>query len=185
MQVYGQLIVFEEYAHKLVAKVNDIIKTIDYYQSEFSFKWKFYASVERLDDIKNGLGEESDYNEDGTIITVGISDERLIQYSVLDRLYDDSGNDIVQSTCPNDLTCITAIMATCSSMTPTDMFRDATGKSILPYKQDENGNIVQMTDEDVELSKPKEMANADINPDMLIGLCGAVQFMFSKIKTLK
>lgn len=184
MQIYGQLLVFEEYTHKLVIKVNEIIKTIDLYQSEFSFKWKFYASAERLDAINNGLGEESDYNDDGTILTVGISDEQLVPYSVINRLYDDSSIDIVQSTFPNDLDSINAIMATCSSMTPTDMFRSATGEAILPYKQDENGNMVQMTADDVELSKANKMANADINSDMLIGLCGAVQFMFSKVKAL-
>lgn len=182
--LYCQCVLFESYATSLTKKLAHIVSVIEEYKGEFNSKWKFYALSKRIESIKKYGGDEDDYDENGNIITENISDNKLDIYSVIEDLYYDDWTDIVQNTEPTDLCEITTMLATNASITPTDLFRITLGKTILPSKIDGNGNVTKMTLDDVAMQKALDRVEADDLSTTLHLLCGAIQYMYSKIKIL-
>ena len=74
--IYCSCLLFEDYASSFVAKLRQIINTISIYDTEFGFRWKYYASSKRINLIKEYGGDDEDYNKDGSVITLGIPDEK-------------------------------------------------------------------------------------------------------------
>lgn len=182
--IYCSCLLFEDYASSFVAKLRQIINTISVYETEFGFHWKFYASSKRINLIKEYGGDDEDYNKDGSVITLGIPDEKLATYSISNELYEQDAIDIVQDTTPRDLQRITAIIQMGASLTVTDMFEQAIGKTILPSKIDEDGNVKHMSRMDVEMDKAINKADADTQIQMLYLTCGAMQYILTRVKNL-
>lgn len=182
--IYCSCLLFEDYASSFVAKLRQIINTISIYDTEFGFHWKYYASSKRINLIKEYGGDDEDYNKDGSIITLGIPDEKLATYSIINDLYEQDAVDIVQDTTPRDLQRITAIIQMDASTTITDMFEQAINKTVLPSKVDEDGNIKYMSRMDVEMDKAINKADADTQIQMLYLTCGAMQYILTCIKNL-
>lgn len=182
--IYCSCLLFEDYASSFVAKLRQIINTISIYDTEFGFRWKYYASSKRINLIKEYGGDDEDYNKDGSVITLGIPDEKLASYSVVADLYEENVIDNVQDTMPRDLQRITTIMQMNASTTITDMFEQAIGKTVLPSKVDEDGNIKYMSRMDVEMGKAINKADADTQIQMLYLTCGAMQYILTCIKNL-
>lgn len=182
--IYCSCLLFEDYASSFVAKLRQIVNTISVYEAEFGFHWKFYASSKRIELIKEHGGEDDDYDEDGRIVMVGVPDEKLAAYSVVNDLYENEVVDIVQDTAPRDLRRIAAVIQMDASLTVTDMFEQAIGKTVLPSKVDEDGNVKQMSRMDVEMDKAIDKANADTLVQTLYLACGAMQYILTRVKNL-
>lgn len=182
--IYCTCLLFEDYAASFVEKLKQIINVISQYEAEFGFHWKFYASSKRIELIKEYGGEDDDYDEDGRIVMVGIPDEKLAAYSVINDLYEQDVVDIVQDTTPRDLRRIAAVIQMDASLTVTDMFEQAIGKTVLPSKVDEDGNVKHMSRMDVEMDKAVNKADADTLVQTLYLACGAMQYLLNRVKNL-
>lgn len=182
--IYCTCLLFEDYASSFVAKLRQIVDTISVYEAEFGFHWKFYASSKRIELVKEYGGEDDDYDEDGRIVMVGVPDEKLATYSVVNDLYENEVVDIVQDTTPRDLRHIAAVIQMDASLTVTDIFEQAIGKTVLPSKVDEDGNVKHMSRMDVEMGKAVNKADADTLVQTLYLACGAMQYILNRVKNL-
>lgn len=182
--IYCTCLLFEDYAASFVEKLKQIINVISQYDAEFDFHWKFYAASKRINIIKEYGGKDDDYNKDGSILMVGIPDESLAAYSVINDLYEEEVVDIVQDTIPHDLKRIAAIIQMGASTTITDMFEQVAGKTILPSKIDTEGNVKCMSRMDVEMDKAINKADADTQTQMIYLACSAMQYILARIKKL-
>ena len=181
---YCICLLFEEYAKQIVVRLRGIISAITEYETGFNSSWKYYAMSKRLEAINQYGGEEDDYDENGDVIKIGLTDEQLFCYSIISDLYLDDWKDLAQETTPNDLSIVASVLNTSASITITDMFKQVCGKTILPTKINNNGEIVKMTREDVELDKITKQVDASDLSEILFLVCGLVQYVFHKIKTL-
>lgn len=184
--IYCQCLLFEDYASSLIKKLRQIVEDIEEYEGEFSSKWKYYAMAKRLEILREGYGETEDYDDNGEPITKDIPGDRLKTYSIVEKLYTDDWIDIVQDTCPRDLASIVRMIKANAEISITDFFRIGFGKTILPSVIDEKngGKIRKMTIEEVDMKKALDEVQANDTSAYLVLLCGVVQYMFSKIKSL-
>lgn len=181
---YCTCLIFEEYARQIISKLHNTISVITEYEAEFSSSWKFYAMSKRIDAINQYGGEEYDYDENGDVIKEGLTDEQLSCYSVISELYLDDWQNLAQETTPTDLVVIACMLNTSASITITDMFEQVCGKTILPSKMNSDGEMVEMTREDVELGKVLKQVDASDLSQMLFLVCGFMQYVFHKINVL-
>lgn len=175
---------WEMYLHGIIEKLNRWKNILDEYESEFGSNWKYYASSKRLDSIKEYGGEDEDYDSEGNIRTMNLSDKDLECYTVIRNLVQDDWRDIVQETKPEHLSGLCSALQTKAQISITDIFKQALGKEISTYKQDENGNMIPITFADKALSKASDEVQADNLSAMVLYICHCIQFLIDKIRGL-
>lgn len=173
---------WEMYLHDTVKGLYRWKDTTELYLNEFNGKWAYYAASKRLESIKKYGGEESDYDEDGSMKT-SVNDEELSVYSVIYDLVPDGIRDIFIDTTPRDLHGLYTALATCSNMCISDVFAKM-GKSIPTYRKDANGNMVEMTFADKALHKVVEQHDAELLASLLHVICTFIQHYVEEMRKL-
>lgn len=77
VELFYESCLWELYFHGVVDKLNRWVKVLNEYESEFGSNWKYYASSKRLESIKEYGGDDKDYDTEGNIRTLNLSNEDL------------------------------------------------------------------------------------------------------------
>lgn len=184
MEIFYESCLWEMYFHGIIDKLNRWVKVLSEYESEFASNWRYYASSKRLESIKEYGGEDSDYDDEGNIRTLNLSDDDLGCYTVIGDLVQDDWRDIVQETKSEHLSGLCSALQTQAKISITDIFKQAVGKEIATYKEDEEGNMIPMTFADKVLSKASDESQADDLSNTVLYVCYCIQFIIEKIRTL-
>lgn len=180
--IFYQTVLWELWFHGVVERLNEWNEILNEYFSEYEGKWKFYACSKRLEAIKEYGGEETDYNEDGSIKTLNLTEDDLRHHTALGEMVQDDWRDIVQETTCADLQYMISCLKTHASFSLSDAFKECFGKEIATYKQDENGNMVPMSFADKAMDKAVEQYTAD---GMAIGITLVCEFIQRIIRDIR
>ena len=180
--IFYQTVLWELWFHGVVERLNEWNEILNEYFSEYEGKWKFYACSKRLEAIKEYGGEETDYNEDGSIKTLNLTEDDLRYHTVLSEMIQDDCRDIVQETTCADLQYMIFCLKAHASFSLSDAFKECFGKEIATYKQDENGNMVPMSFADKAMDKAVEQYTAD---GMAIGITLVCEFIQRIIRDIR
>lgn len=182
--LFYQTCAWDQWLTRITDKLEYWIEKIDTYMTEFEGKWKYFAVTDRLEVIKEYGGEDDDYDCEGKIITV-VSDEKLEPYSILSYLYQDDRTDIVLQTEPKHLEGMISVMIKYEQNSITKNFKKIFGQELSMYKQDENGNMVRMSAEEIAMFDVERQYDAAERAFILHIIARAIQDCISKIKVLK
>ena len=180
--IFYQTVLWELWFHGVVERLNEWNEMLNEYFSEYEGKWKFYACSKRIESINEYGGEESDYNEDGSIRTLNLTKDDLRHHTALGEMVQDDWRDIVQETTCADLQYMISCLKTHASFSLSDAFKECFGKEIATYKQDENGNMVPMSFADKAMDKAVEQYTAD---GMAIGITLVCEFIQRIIRDIR
>ena len=180
--IFYQTVLWELWFHGVVERLNEWNEILNEYFSEYEGKWKFYACSKRIESINEYGGEESDYNEDGSIRTLNLTEDDLRHHTALGEMVQDDWRDIVQETTCADLQYMISCLKTHASFSLSDAFKECFGKEIATYKQDENGNMVPMSFADKAMDKAVEQYTAD---GMAIGIRLVCEFIQRIIRDIR
>lgn len=180
--IFYQTVLWELWFHGVVERLNEWNEILNEYFSEYEGKWKFYACSKRIESINEYGGEESDYNEDGSIRTLNLTEDDLRHHTALGEMVQDDWRDIVQETTCADLQYMISCLKTHASFSLSDAFKECFGKEIATYKQDENGNMVPMSFADKAMDKAVEQYTAD---GMAIGITLVCEFIQRIIRDIR
>lgn len=175
---------WDKWLTEIVPKLTEWVNYIDTYFNEFLGSWKFFAEVDRIDFIREYGGEPEDYDLDGNIITEGISDEELANYSVLSHLVQDDWMDIVLDTLPEDLNGMYSTLVSMEKKSFNEVLKEATGKDIPVYIQDENGEIVIQGFAEQQMMKASRQYVASSRSVVLYAIARTIRNMVVKMKSL-
>lgn len=185
VELFYESCLWELYFHGVVDKLNRWVKVLNEYESEFGSNWKYYASSKRLESIKEYGGDDKDYDTEGNIRTLNLSNEDLECYSILTDLVQDDWRDIVQETKAEHLSGLCASLQTQAKISITDVLKNISGQEIPMYKEDEDGNMFKMTFVDRALSKASDGSRADDLSTMVLFVCHSIQFLIEKVRKLE
>lgn len=180
--IFYQTVLWELWFHGVVERLNEWNEILNEYFSEYEGKWKFYACSKRIESINEYGGEESDYNEDGSIRTLNLTKDDLRHHTALGEMVQDDWRDIVQETICADLQYMITCLKAHASFSLPDAFKEFFGKEITTYKQDENGNMVPMNFADKAMDKAVEQYTAD---GMAIGITLVCEFIQRIIRDIR
>jgi hypothetical protein len=180
--IFYQTVLWELWFHGVVERLNEWNEILNEYFSEYEGKWKFYACSKRIESINEYGGEESDYNEDGSIRTLNLTKDDLRHHTALGEMVQDDWRDIVQETTCADLQYMITCLKAHASFSLPDAFKEFFGKEIATYKQDENGNMVPMSFADKAMDKAVEQYTAD---GMAIGITLVCEFIQRIIRDIR
>jgi len=172
----------ELYFHGVVNKLTEWKTLSQEYQKEFGSSWKYYAASRRLELIEKYGGEDSDYNEDGSIKTE-VGEETLASYSILHDLVH-GGTDIVTDTVLFDLSTVISMIETDAKFDVIEVLSSVSGVDIPTYREDADGNIVKQTWVDNALVKAEKEDKADVMVNMLSGVVASIQCIVCKVKSM-
>lgn len=183
-KMFYESCLWEMYLHGVIDKLNFWKNLLNEYETEFGSNWKYYASSKRLESIKEYGGDDKDYDTEGNIRTMNLSNEDLECYSILTDLVQDDWRDIVQETKAEHLSGLCASLQTQAKISITDVLKNISGQEIPMYKEDEDGNMVKMTFADRALSKASDESRADDLSTMVLFVCHSIQLIIEKIRAL-
>ena len=90
---------YENWAHEAIRTLRSWESLLGEYFDTFAGSWKLYAIDKRTECIKKyGSDFESDYNEDGSVRTEGLTDDELNIYSLIEDLNSSSGRILCENT---------------------------------------------------------------------------------------
>lgn len=181
---FYQSCLWELWFHHSLSRLHKWDNTLNEYFSEYEGKWKFYACSKRLESINEYGGEESDYNEDGSIRTLNLTEDDLRHHTVLGEMVQDDCRDIVQETTYADLQDMILCLETHASFSISDVFKECFGKEITTYKQDENGNMVPMDFADKAMDKAVKQYTADGMSASIMLVCEFIQRIIRDIRAM-
>lgn len=183
-KMFYESCLWELYLHGVIDKLNRWVKVLSEYESEFGSNWKYYASSKRLESIKEYGGDDKDYDTEGNIRTMNLSDKDLECYTVIRDLVQDDWRDIVQETKAEHLSGLCASLQTQAKISITDVLKNISGQEIPMYKEDKDGNMIKMTFADRALSKASDESRADDLSTMVLFVCHSIQLIIEKIRAL-
>lgn len=182
--IFYQTVLWELWFHGVVERFDKWNEILNEYFSEYEGKWKFYACSKRIEAIKEYGGEESDYNEDGSVKTLNLTEDDLRYYTILGKMAQDDCRDIVQETTHTDLQYMISCLKAYASFSLPDAFKEFFGKEITTYKQDENGNMIPMDFADKAMDKAVKQYTADGMSASIMLVCEFIQRIIRDIRAM-
>lgn len=167
---------WELYLHGVVNKLETWKNAINEYLGEYNGSWKYYASSKRLDSIREHGGEPEDFDENGEIRTEGLTDNELEGYTLKYDL-DDQVRNAAISAYPRNLESMFYMLIGFASLHPIEIINMALGSNLKQYKQDEEGNMVEMT----FAEKAQQKAMNQTSMDDLVKILVAVVYEFRSL----
>ena len=179
MMMFYQSCLFEMWAHGVVKKVKEWQKITNEYLDEYEGNCRYYAAGKRLELLKEGYGDEEDYDVNGNPVERELTEKEYEEFSVISDLYLDDWRDIAQDTKPEHLTWLRSSLRLQAELDPVDMIKKSFGVEIQMYKdvRDEDGEIVDMmpmSREERELKSISESVEADDMYSFVILVCDAL-----------
>lgn len=157
--IFYDLCLAESYLHSVIENLERWKNLAIQYNTEYSGSWKYYASSKRMDLIREYGGEDKDYNNDGSINT-DVSDDVLINYSIVSDLYQDDWRDIFLQTKPKDLTFICKSISISTDIDLIDIIKNVTGHTMKTYRI-KNRRMIENTWAEEALIKCTNKLQAD------------------------
>ena len=181
--LFYEMCLIEEYLHSIIENLTRWKVIAEKYANEFHYSWKYYALSDRIDFIKEEGGEDSDYNDDGSIRT-DVSDEELINYTVVNELADPHLNSIFMST--NPMNCLTAcfMVVYAGSNCIIDFFKEKTGKTIKTYRMDDYGRMIENDWMDCAIQKAEKEQIHDNVAEMFWSVLMSVYGLVCQVENL-
>lgn len=188
--IYYLSCLFERWSASVVLRLKLWDSTIDKYFGEYECNWRYYAAAKRLECLRDGFGEEEDYDENGEPIVEGVSDDQLAEFSIVGDLYFEDWRDIVQETVPSDLEWVKSSMRISAENDFADVFKMATGQDVKTYMavdDDEDGAVkmVPLSKDDRDLRKISKLVDAEDDWKFLFNLCSAMNNICESIKGME
>lgn len=175
-RVFYESCLWELYLHNVVLKLKDWKEAVNEYLNEYKGSWEYYAHAKRLSNIKEYGGEDSDYDRNGEIRTQGLTKEDLMPYSLSSWL-EDSSRNAATSAYPKHLEPMFLFIASSVRHDPLEILQKVSGKKLKQYKQDENGNMVEVSFPEMVQRK----AMNEVNADAMVKVLVAVAFEFRSL----
>lgn len=182
--LFYETCLWEMYLHSVISKLHEWEDGLNEYFNEFEGSWRYYASSKRIECIREYGGDEQDYDDEGNIRTMNLTDKELEVYTIINDLMHDDWKDIVQETKPEHLNGLCAALQTQAKISITDILKNISGAEIDSYKTDEVGNMVRMTFADKVLMKASDENKADDLSVVILFVCNSIQIIIEKIKSL-
>lgn len=159
---------WELYMHGVVSKLKEWKEYVDEYLKEYQGNWKYYASSRRLSSLKEYGAEPCDLDENGEIRIEGLTETELKPYTLKSDL-EECMRHAALSAYPENLENMYLFILSSSRVSIFDIFNKM-GKHIPQYKQDEDGNMVEMTFAEIAQSKAENEMTADDMVKMLVAV---------------
>lgn len=166
---YYDTCLWEIWLHEAIDTLRIWEKELGEYIEEFNGSWKYYASYKRIESIKRFGGEDSDYNEDGSIRTENITDEELKPYTITDSLFNKGMRDIVLDADMDDLYPMCLSVSTSTKIHAEDYF-STIGKPIPVYKKNEDGTFTEMSFSEKVISRAVSELEGDDLCNLMIDI---------------
>ena len=179
---FYKLCLGELYLHSIINNLNRWQKLLEEYNGEFQSSWRYYAMSKRMDLIKEYGGEESDYNEDGSIKTI-VNDDCLSGYSIIGDLVNDNCLDIFIETNPEDLYDFASYIVINENINIIDLFEKTFGKKLTSYRL-RDGEMIENTFADEIINKIEKEDSACLTANTLLGVAVSVKSLINNIKKL-
>jgi len=179
---FYELCLGELYLHSIINNLNRWQKLLEEYNGEFQSSWRYYAMSKRMDLIKEYGGEESDYNEDGSIKTI-VNDDCLSGYSIIGDLVNDNCLDIFIETNPEDLYDFASYIVINENINIIDLFEKTFGKKLTSYRL-RDGEMIENTFADEIINKIEKEDSACLTANTLLGVAVSVKSLINNIKKL-
>lgn len=138
---FYDMCLLEIYLHNIIETLSEWKTVSTRYNDEFHGSWKYYAVSRRLEGIRESGGEDDDYNEDGSIKT-DVSDEKLIEDTVLTELAHPHWKSIFLSTEPSDCLKYCYMIIQAGNYSFKDAIVEKTGKTFKTYRL-EDGQMIE------------------------------------------
>ena len=173
----------ELYLHSVIQRLNEWKNRAIEYCSEFSCSWEYYAATQRLELINKYGGDKDDYDENDNIVKAG--EERLKSYSIVSEMQCRDIRDIFIDTTNDDLDTLYSAVIADGRFNIQDVFKKATGKTIVTYRKDENEEMVANTfGEDVMRNTNNKIVSEDLT-SALKAVFGCIHELIVNVKGLK
>lgn len=142
---------WEVYCHQSFATIKHWISTIDEYEKEFGFSWKYYAASKRIESVReNCILQDGERAED-------IANEfDLKEYSIVDELYCLYDYSILDNIKEHHFDALKA----CSSINPMKGFEKIVGN--IPLYKEEEGEMKKMSFAEKEMYYASKLADKEI-----------------------
>lgn len=164
---YYNICLWEIWLHEAIKTLRKWEEGLGEYFEDFNGSWKYYAAYKRIEYIKEFGGEDSDYNEDGSIRTEHITDEELKPYALTESIFSKGMRDIVLDADMNDLYPMCMAISISANMHIEDFF-SSIGKPIPIYKKNEDGTFTEMTFSEKTISRSaSELEGEDLSNLMM------------------
>lgn len=167
---------WELYLHGVINRLITWREAVSKYLGEYGGSWRYYASSKRLDSIRKDGGEPEDFDENGEIRIDGISDEELEGYTLKYDLYTSIRNAAI-SAYPRHLEGLFYMLIGCSRVDEIEMINRTFGKKLKHYKEDEEGNMEEMTFAEIVQQKALKQTSMEDLVKMVV----AVAFEFRSL----
>lgn len=181
---FYQSCLWELWFHHTLSRLHKWDNTLNEYFSEYESKWKFYACSKRIESINEYGGEESDYNSDGSIKTLNLTEDDLRYHTIIGDMIMEDCKDIVQDTQYTDLQYMILSLNIHAKVSISDVFKECFGKELTMYKQDEDGRMIPMSFSDKALDKAINENEAESMGACITIICEFVQRIIGKIRKL-
>ncbi|MCL1933272.1 MAG: hypothetical protein FWF53_05640 [Candidatus Azobacteroides sp.] len=179
--VFYDLCLGELYLHGVIKNLNRWQELINEYNVGFVSSWKYYAISKRTDAINEYGGDESDYNEDGSVRPAG--DDDLISYSIIKYLVPDDRRDIFVTTRTGDLFRFAELITASGKFDVTDAIRKCFKVKIPSYRS-ENGEMIENTFADELIYRIEKEDSAVLIANTLMTVCNEIRRMINEVKRL-
>lgn len=176
INLFYESCLWELWLHNVITRLHEWDDLLNEYFLEYEGKWKFYACSKRIESIKKYGGEDTDYNDDGSIRTLNLTENDLEYYTIISMMNLDC-RDIIQDTNHSDLRHMLTCILKKAELSISDIFKEKLGKELTVYTKDENGNIVPMGFSDKVLHKVNEMSKSE-------SICACIYFIQDFIKRI-
>lgn len=184
IDLFYESCLWEMYLHGVISKLHGWQAAIDKYLKEFEGSWKYYASYKRIESIKEYGGEDEDYDDNGNIRIVNLSDKDLEHYTIIGDLIQNDWRDIVQETKPEHLDGLLAALQTQGEISITDIVTKITGQGFSVYREDEKGGMVEMSFADKVLLRISNKSSAEELAIVILFACTSIQSIIEELKSL-
>lgn len=184
IDLFYESCLWEMYLHGVISKLHGWQAAIDKYLKEFEGSWKYYASYKRIESIKEYGGEDGDYDDNGNIRIVNLSDKDLEHYTIIGDLIQNDWRDIVQETKPEHLDGLLAALQTQGEISITDIVAKITGQEIPVYREDEKGKMVEMSFADKALLRISNKSSAEELAIIILFACTSIRSIIEELKSL-
>lgn len=174
-----------DWIEKLPRRVDEWIRTIDEYMSEFRGSWEYYACSKRLESIGEYGPDERDLDENGEVRTSGLTRDDLRCHTVFRDLYLRDIRDVLQDFIPDDMVHFTSSVFADSKLDVKKMLSEMAGKEMDTYIVDrKNGEMRPETFGEHEMNRITDSVRAEDEMKMMALLGHAVYRMCRKLENV-
>lgn len=152
---------YEMWMHAVVEQLRLWVDTIDEYMGEFDGSWKYYA-LSRMKEYMAEFGEDD------------LTDDDCLQFSVVSDLSEDEWNGMATET---HYTTVSGFCGDIIGLSNVDIFaslRKEFGASFRAYKEDEDGEMHEVTPEEHDLDMALGKVHAEDDVKRVMAIAGGI-----------